>query len=223
MNISEAIEKRHSVRSYTDEAISEAEKRRLYTEIAACNKEADLHIQLMLDEPEAFSGAMARYGKFEGVNNYIAMVGKKCRDLEEKIGYFGERIVIKAQQMGLNTCWVAMTYQKRMKKYDIRPDEQLVCVIAAGHGKDQGKDHISKPIERLCSYCKPMPEWFRNGVMSAMRAPTAMNRQKFLLKYENEKVSAIAAGGMYSKVDLGIVKYHFEAGAAENFQWEDGI
>lgn len=219
MNKLEAIKKRHSVRSYTDEAISAEEKRMLKIEIDACNREAGLHIQLILNEPDAFSGTMAKYGKFQAVNNYIAMIGKKGSELEEKIGYFGERIVIRAQQIGLNTCWVAMTYDKRMKKYDMNPGERLVCVIAVGHGSEQGEEHKSKPIERLCNYCKPMPEWFRKGMESAMLAPTAINQQRFLIIYEKGEVSAVAAGGMYSKLDLGIVKYHFEIGAAERIEW----
>ena len=51
-------------------------------------------------------------------------------------------------------------------------------------------------------------------------APTAMNQQKFLISYEDKKVNAKSLGGFYSKVDLGIVKYHFEVSAGkENFDW----
>ena len=42
-------------------------------------------------------------------------------------------------------------------------------------------------------------------------APTAVNQQKFLFELKNGKVTAKNLGGFYSKIDLGIVKYYFEA------------
>ena len=55
---------------------------------------------------------MAHYGKFDGVHNYIALVGKKSSTLDETLGCYGEQLVLKAQEIGLNTCWVAMTHGK---------------------------------------------------------------------------------------------------------------
>ena len=46
---------------------------------------------------------MAHYGKFENVKNYIAIVGNK--NDQEKAGYYGEKIVLKCPELGLNTCW----------------------------------------------------------------------------------------------------------------------
>lgn len=91
---------------------------RLFTDIQRIMKhvpdrsESGLHMQLVLDEPKGFDGFMAHYGKFSGVKNYIAVIGKKGRDLEEKCGYYGEKVVLYAQRLGLNTCWVALTYSK---------------------------------------------------------------------------------------------------------------
>ena len=45
-----------------------------------------------------------------------------------------------------------------------------------------------------------------------------MNQQKFVIGYDGKDVSIKAKKGFYSKVDLGIVKYHFEVGAGkENY------
>lgn len=112
MNLLEAIQKRHSVRTYTDKKITGIIKDELLSCINKCNQEGNLNIQLVSDEPKAFDSMMAHYGKFKNVNNYIALIGKNEPDLDEKCGYYGEKIVLKAQQLGLNTCWVAMTYKK---------------------------------------------------------------------------------------------------------------
>ena len=104
MTLHEAIEARHSVRAYKDQPLSEDVVKVLEDEIAIINKEGSLHIQLILDEPKAFQGTLAKYGKFRNVKNYLAMAGKQAEDLDERVGYYGERLVLLAQTLGLNTC-----------------------------------------------------------------------------------------------------------------------
>lgn len=217
MTILEAIQARHSVRSYKDAPLKPEDIRTLQKEIDDCNKAGGLHIQLVTNEPKAFDSFMAHYGKFSGVQNYIALIGKKSADLEEKLGYYGERLVLLAQTLGLNTCWVAMTFGKGAAKSrcTIAPGEKLVCVLSLGYGATQGVAHKSKPMESLCQVEGAMPDWFRKGMEAAMLAPTAMNQQKFLISLSGNTVSAKSLGGFYSKTDLGIVKYHFEVGSGK--------
>ena len=70
-------------------------------------------------------------------------------------------------------------------------------------------------MSELCRVQGDMPEWFRNGMEAAMLAPTAVNQQKFLFTLDDDIVTAERTGGMYSLVDLGIVKYHFEIGSGK--------
>lgn len=164
---------------------------------------------------------MAHYGKFSGVKNYIALIGKKSPTLDEKCGYYGERLVLKAQQLGLNTCWVAMSYQKVNNAFEIAASEKLTVVIALGYGETQGTAHTSKPATAVSNLDPSSPAWFKAGVEAALLAPTAMNQQKFTLTYAGGKASAKAGLGFYAKLDLGIVKYHFELGAgAASFSWK---
>ena len=213
MDIFEAMEKRHSVRQYIEKPLGAEEALALSEEIKLCNEESGLHIQLVKDEPKAFSGFMAHYGKFSGVTNYIALVGPKGPDLDEKCGYYGERLVLKAQELGLNTCWVAMTYSKIPGAFKVEKGEALTVVIAVGYGKTEGVPHKSKAPEEVSNVSANSPEWFKNGVRAALLAPTAVNQQKFYFTLENGKVTAKAKTAFYSKVDLGIAKYHFELGA----------
>lgn len=221
MNLMDAMKERHSVRSYNEKAIEGDVKTELLSCIEQCNKESGLHMQLITNEPQAFSGFMAHYGKFSGVKNYIAMIGKKDARLEEKCGYYGEKVVLKAQELGLNTCWVAMTYSKVKTAFQINPGEKLCLVIAIGYGETQGTEHKTKPSEAVMKAENPVPEWFQKGIAAALLAPTAMNQQKFLFTLKGNTVTAKAGTGFYTKIDLGIAKYHFEAGAGkENFNWE---
>ena len=221
MTMMEAMRARHSVRSYVDRPLDADVASILEAEIAACNREGDLHIQLVRDEPQAFGGFMARYGRFSGVRNYLALAGKKGPELEEKCGYYGERLVLLAQSLGLNSCWVAMSYDKSKAACKLAAGEKLCIVISLGYGATPGVPHKSKAAEEVMAAKGEVPQWFRAGVEAALLAPTAMNQQKFRFMLEDGAVAASACRGFYSRIDLGIAKYHFEVGAGrENFHWK---
>lgn len=219
MDIYEAMRARHSVRAYEQREIEGEIKDMLEDKIAELNGRSGLHIQLITHEPKAFDSPMAHYGKFSGVTDYIAMIGKKGADLEEKCGYYGEKLVLFAQQLGLNTCWVAVSYKKIKTAYMLDAGEKLCIVIAIGYGKTQGVPHKSKAPSEVADMGN-VPEWFKKGVEAALLAPTAVNQQKFFFAIADGKVSAKAGRGFYSRIDLGIAKCHFELGAGKkNFNW----
>lgn len=213
MELLQAIKLRHSVRSYNNTAIDSETVGKLQNVVEQCNADGGLHIQLITNEPKAFDSFMAHYGKFSGVTNYVALIGKKGMD--EAIGYYGEKIVLEAQMLGLNTCWVALTYKKIKNAFKVGKGEKLYCVLSIGYGATQGVEHKIKTYEDVSS-TKNAPEWFVNGVNASLLAPTAMNQQKFTIDYKDGKVIARALSGFYTKIDLGIVKYHFEIGAGDN-------
>ena len=218
MELMEAIRSRHSVRQYTDQPIPPETLAALAAEVSRCNEAGGLHIQLVHDEPEAFRGVLAHYGKFRGVRNYLTLVGPKGAD--EKLGYYGERLALEAVRLGLDTCWVALTFRKGKCPVAVAPGEKLVCVVALGYGETHGVPHQSKSLSEVCRAEGDLPEWFRSGVEAALLAPTATNQQKFLLTLSGDRVKAESTGGFYARVDLGIVKYHFEVGAGQDhFTW----
>lgn len=216
MTLLEAIEARHSVRNYKDEPIPEDILSILRDSIREINLKTGLHIQLVTNEPKAFRGPIA-YGSFSGVSNYLVMAGKKGDDLDEKVGYHGERLVLLAQTLGLNSCWAGLSYRK------------IALYIALGYGQTQGNSHKVKTVREVSNASDITPKWFKRGVEAALLAPTAVNQQKFRIEFLGFKgyggVPKVAARPLfsmigYSKIDLGIVKCHFEIGAGkENFEW----
>ena len=211
MDIIQAIRERHSVRAYSGRKIEEEKRRKLDALIEACNEESGLHIQIRYDDPSGFDSRLAHYGKFRNVENYIILAGIPSDDLQEKCGYYGEKIVLEAQMMGLNTCWTALTFNKSNVKKMISVKEKLVLVIAIGYGANHGKAHKSRSMESVMATKGEMPDWFRRGAEAAFLAPTAMNQQKFKMGIKGGSPVIRAVGkGPYTKIDLGIVKYHFE-------------
>lgn len=217
MTIQEAILARHSVRQYSSQPLSEEQANALRQQIVQSNAAKNLHMQLVQSDAKALSGILAKFLRFSGATNYIAMVGHQSPLLQENLGYEGERLVLLAQTLGLNTCWVGGTFSKN-HNVRVERDEMYVAVIAIGHGLNQGKQHTSKPIETFADI-KGAPDWFRRGVECAMLAPTAMNRQNFHFTFlPNNKVKATAKPAPFAGLDLGIAKLHFELGAGkENF------
>ena len=227
MTIQEAIEARHSVRAYKDQPLSEETVKVLEDEIVTLNNEGQLHNQLICNEPKAFQGTMAKYGKFRNANNYLVMAGKKADDLDERIGYYGEHLVLLAQTLGLNTCWVGLSYSKVPGTYELGKDEKIACYIAIGYGETQGVGHKIKTVEQVSNASDITPSWFKKGVEAALLAPTAVNQQKFSFEYvgmsnNHHQVRAKKGFSMigYTQMDLGIAKYHFEIGAGKDkFEW----
>lgn len=218
-NMIDVMKSRHSVRQFTKEQIPEDIRRELNTYAKELNRQGRLHMQILYDEPDCFGSRMAKYGRFANCRNYIALVGKKAADLDERCGFFGEQLVLKAQEMGLNTCWAALTHGKSKAK--VAEGEKEVIVIALGYGKTQGADRKSKKATEISNITTDAPLWFKRGIKAAMLAPTAMNQQKFYFTQSGNRVTAKAGKiGPCLKIDLGIAKCHFELGAGkENFDW----
>lgn len=218
----DAIKKRHSVREYLSKPLDTEVIIKLQKKIEELNIKGNLHIQLVLNEPKGFSGFFA-YGKFHGVTNYFVMAGEKDPSLDERIGYYGEQLVLYAQSLGLNTCWAGLSYRKVKDTYTLNTGEKIACYIAVGYGVTQGKTHKIKTPEQVSNVSPLTPDWFLEGVESALLAPTAINQQKFRFEYLGEKekgkalVKAEAGKSLvgYTKMDLGIARYHFEVGTGE--------
>ena len=225
MELLEAIRARHSVRKYTDRKIEPDKVAALQAAVGRINQENGLNVQLVLEEPKAFSGMfISTYGQFSGVRNYLVMAAPKGKAWEEKVGYFGEELVLLAQTLGLNSCWVGLTYKKVPGAFTLRDDDTVHCVIALGYGTSPGVQHPLKPKENFYESGGEAPDWFLAGVDAALLAPTAVNQQKFkFILHPGNVVEAKALFSMvgYARLDLGIARYHFELGAGkDNFSWK---
>ena len=227
MTLIEAIRSRHSVRRYLHQPLSRELIDTLQAEIDECNRLGNLHIQLVTNETRAFTGAFA-YGQFSGVENYFVMAGPKEPGLDDRIGYYGEKLVLLSRQLGPGTCWAGLSYRKVPGTYDLGKGEKIACMIALGYGATEGHPHRGKSIQEVSNASEETPEWFARGVEAALLAPTAVNQQKFYFRFlgkaDDEKglvrperrFSLIG----YTEMDLGIAKCHFEIGAGtENVRW----
>lgn len=222
-----AMVERHSVRQYTDAPLPDGLVGQLRDALDIINDEHWTDMQLVTEEPHAFGGIKAKYGKFSDVRNYIVLVGPECKELSEILGYAGEKLVLYAQSLGLNTCWVGASYRETARAYRVEIGNSLKGVISIGFGQTQGSPSKSVSPEVISKQYAEAPQWFKDGIDAALLAPTAINQQKFRfdlksLGEQGEKplVRAHSKRGPYSKMDLGIAKLHFEVGAGpDSFDW----
>ncbi|WP_418618169.1 nitroreductase family protein [Slackia isoflavoniconvertens] len=227
----ETIRERHSVREYDGGPLSRAEFDALGAVVEECARESGLDIQLVGDNPEVFN-VIARFGLIRGCRTHVAFVvdGAKAGDVaaDEAIGYWGQKIVFAAQDMGLNTCWCALC-SRRKSRAVVAPGKKIRLVIAVGHGKTQGFPRKTKSVEALSSVeCAKAPAWFAVAMEAAQLAPTAMNNQNFkiTLLSDGKTVRFDAPQSGLNVIDEGIVRCSFEIAANEagaDWRWERDI
>lgn len=252
----ETIRERHSVREYDGKPLSRAEFDALIAVVEECARESGLGIQLVDNNPEVFS-VIARFGLIRGCRTHVAFVvdGAKAGDatsganaaangateadcvemrgarrtaVDEAIGYWGQKIVLAAQDMGLNTCWCALCSRKKSRAV-VAPGKKIRLIIAVGHGKTQGFSRKTKSVEALSSVeCAKVPAWFAAAMEAAQLAPTAMNNQNFkiALLSDGKTVRIDASQSGLNVIDEGIVRCNFEIAANEagaDWRWERDI
>lgn len=228
-NLLDALLQRHSVRAYTAKPIPNDIARALEERAAQANAQAGLHLQLVRNEPTAFKGWRARYNRFAQVHNYLAVIARpEVPNCDMRCGYYGEQLVLLAQALGLNSCWTALAYKRRVLARYAAPGEKTIMVIALGYGQNPGEVRPSRPLASLCTLPAGMlltqtPEWFRAGVQAASLAPTALNLQNFKVELMEDlaTVDIQSTQGPMTALAAGIARYHFEVGAgAGAFTWK---
>lgn len=218
--MAEAMHARHTVRKYTGRSLPYDVVAKLDARIRRINQSHGLALRLVTENGEAF-GPLVKLVLAKGVRNYIVLAGKDAPDTEEKLGYWGADVMLFAQTLGLNSWWVGGTFSRRGVQKNAAPGTgKILGLLALGYGQTQGVPHKSKSPAEISRYQGTMPPWFSNGIAALLLAPTALNRQAFQVEGTGNQVKLTCDNGIFSNVDLGIGKYHFELGAGkENFHW----
>lgn len=229
----EAIKNRISRRVFTGEALGKTEIEKIQELVRRANRQSALTIELIEEAGAAFRSLKKSYGLFRNVRALLAMKGPKTDvHLKEKIGYYGERIVLDLTDMGLGSCWVGATFDKACLA--IPDSEELVCVIVIGRAsrltfKEKmtraaaGANKNRKAVEERLSSSAEIPSWLREGIEAVRLAPSAMNRQKPHFNYDGTLLTvSTPEEGAFDLVDLGIAKMHFESAAGGTFELGNG-
>lgn len=226
-----AIENRVSRRKFEKEPITDREKEKIISLIDQLNEASGLTMTFLEDGSGAFQKLRKSYGMFTNIRSLILMKGKKNdKDLKEKVGYYGEDLVLSITDLGLGTCWVGGTFDK--DELTVKDSEELACVVVVGKVaapslkekmmRSATHRKVKSMEERIISD-QPLPQWVQNGMEAVLLAPSAKNTQKAKFKYENNILSAqIADDYALDLIDLGIAKKHFDLEAGGTFELGNG-
>jgi nitroreductase len=233
MNYSEAINKRKSRRTYTETPIEKIKFETLSRLAEKYNSEAGLRITIIEDGSEAFNSVSKSYGLFNGVRTVIALIGKQEDEhRKEKLGFYGELLVLEATKLELGTCWVGGTFDRKSNFVSLGKDEILECVITVGNVAEVTfKEKLihtlaarkSKPVEEFYTSNTPIPAWIMDGLKAVQKAPSAVNRQPVTFTYHSNQLKASVKNVQrFELVDLGIAKAHFHIATKCKFEWGNG-
>lgn len=226
-----AIENRVSRRKFENEHITKLEREDIVSHINKLNEVSGLTMEFIEDGSSAFGKLRKSYGLFTNVRSLILMKGRmEDKDLKEKVGYYGEDLVLFMTDLGLGTCWVGGTFDK--DEFTINDEEELACVVVVGKVSSLS---LSEKMIRVATHRKvksiedrilsnnDLPQWVKNGMEAVQLAPSAKNTQKVTFRYENDILSAqIVNDYSMDLIDLGIAKKHFEIGAGGVFELGNG-
>lgn len=223
-----AIEQRTSRRAYQAQRIEPQKTVQIKDLICEINEETGLNLQFVENGDHFLSSFKASYGLITGMPSLIALVGDAGDpELKQKIGYYGEFIVLECVSQGLGTCWVAGTFDRKkcMESIRIKDGEDLICVLAVGNvaqnknvkellisklsGGKQSFDELLKA--RDCS----LPAWVASGIEAARLAPSSTNGKPIGYRYRDNKLTAFVTKKNHEaeQIDLGISMAHFQLGA----------
>lgn len=226
----EALEKRVSVRAYAKRAVEPEVLRELKELIDEINASAGLHFQLVDTEGANVPAVKLSGAMFSGtVSTCALLVGPEDEIGGEMVGYFGEKLVLRAVSLGLGTCWVAGTYDKSSVNPNISEGEKLWGVIPLGFAAEKvplkqrtiraairRKDRKLEEFIESDHGLSTLPRWVMSGVEAVKAGPSAVNQQPVNIVYKDGLVTARLwkekkNDMMYN--DLGIAKYQFQVGA----------
>lgn len=232
----EAIQSRHSSRSYVARPLGEDTVKHLSAFAGELNSSVSgARVVLVNHDPDdIFKGIIGSYGKIKNPPAYVAFIGDiQDPNVNEKIGYLGEAFILEATSMGLATCWVGGFFKPEAVKRQIEmtAGEKAFAVSPVGWAiaayDDEGEpkltpavSHKRKSLEKLYRGLPEnlWPDWVKSALEAARLAPSAVNRQPWRFLVEEGAIT-ISVDGLYfsmgisKRLDCGIAMLHLEVGA----------
>jgi hypothetical protein len=224
----DAMQSRISSRRYNGEAIDAALLDRLDR---TCQRLSDTEaparaVLVRQAPPEVFTGLVGSYGRVEDSPSLVAFVG--AGDAAHDIGYVGEAVILEATLLGLDTCWIAASFdpERAGRLAELGEGERVHAITALGHATD--KTGVSEKLMRASLRARkrlPMdtiapghgdwPAWAREAAAALRLAPSGANKQPWRLHMDGDALVITEAPKVYwtAPIDFGIAMLHAELGA----------
>jgi len=176
---------------------------------------------------EVFTGLIGSYGRVADAPSAVAFVG--AEDAAYEIGYVGEAVILDATAAGLDTCWIAASFDAEHTGtlVELAEYEKVHAITALGHATKtvRASERLMRaslrarhrlPLDTIAPGHEQWPEWAREAAAALRLAPSGANRQPWRLRMDADAIVLVAAPKMYwtAPIDFGIAMLHAELGAA---------
>lgn len=225
----EALEKRISVRSFEKKPVPSEIVSGLREMVEEINASAGLHFQLVDTVAAKKPAVKLAKGMFSGEVTVCALlVGPEGELGGEMVGYYGQKLLLRAVALGLGTCWVAGTYDRKSVEPEIGEGEKLWAVVPLGfetektpllqrtiRSRIRAKDRKAEDFVESDHPYASLPQWIRAGAEAVKAGPSAVNQQPVNLVYKGGLVTTRLWKEKKNEMmylDLGIAKYQFQVG-----------
>ena len=213
MDVKEAMDQRISLRAYDQKPIEQEKLSQLQEAIDVANSQMaevapDHPAILTIEGPHLEDGTSVHMKNRSIVGPIYHYVAGYCEDAiaRELIGYYGEKIVLLATQLGIGSCWIAETMDWKTLARDEFNGLKLGIIISLGYApekiplKQEGirtaiRLRTKKPAQIMTANGAPtepeqMPEWFNRGINAVLACPTAINKLPVVFDLTDGVVSA---------------------------------
>jgi nitroreductase len=167
-----------------------------------------------------FTPLFMGYGKIKGTGCFAAFVGKDTDSAT--LGYLGEAFILECTALGLGTCWLGASYNRKKASEDVKVNEgeRIVCITPIGISAEPYAARPRRSLQQMTGLntkqLSDLPEWQQRALECARSAPSAINAQPyaFIIEEDSIFVKKLSSNFGYGDVDCGIAMLHIELGAA---------
>ncbi len=234
--------KRKSTRTYSDKKMSTVQSNELQEAMSELSDQ-DYRFEL-IDFKFGDGAKIGTYGMIKGATTYIIGVMKKASVFEKvpatEFGYRFEKVILKATELGLDTCWMVASFNSKdiERLIELKSDEEVVMVSPVGfeNGKRSIADRITRAIAKSSSrrawgelffqgsFNKALTEsaagLYRDAFEAVRIGPSAGNKQPWKIVLTDDTVDFYREDNSYTgnkKLrmdvnynDIGIAMAHFK-------------
>lgn len=167
-----------------------------------------------------FKGALLQANAITGVTRFAALIADTTElDYMLKAGISGEAFVLLATDNDVATCWVTQSYKKKECPVMVKPEEQVIAIIALGNSVQGALPKKRKAMERILkgASLSHLPDWAQQAALAVQNAPSYQNIQPWELSYKDD--SLIFHGIERQKLEIGIAMLHAETAIEAPHCW----
>ena len=139
MDIIENIKKRISTRTFNQVALKTADKKNLESFINENNKGLEnevLNFQI-IEKHDVDKQMKLDYGIIKGHNAYILGTAKSTIASRVNYGYLMEKVVLKATEMNMSTCWIGVFDSKYFNEVSVEDGFDIPSIVIVGYSYDK--------------------------------------------------------------------------------------